>query len=122
MNLDNSNELLPIIDRLESEGRLADLFVLPAVLGVFCLLPGLFLGLVLPQKFVIALMILIVVFCIIAALLFSRADKIYRKKYISFANEKGVSQADAEDFFEFWKGLKGKAQRRLMKNYKEKAK
>jgi len=113
--LENLDKLLPIIER--------QLFGLPAIIGVFCFLPGLIIGIFLPKNISLGLVGLIVIVAAIAILLFSRSDKVYRKKYVKYAkyaSERGVSSTDAEDFYAFWKGLNSKARKRLTKDMKRK--
>jgi len=118
--LENLDKLLPIIERLDDEGSIAELFGLPAIIGVFCFLPGLIIGIFLPKNISLGLVGLIVIVAAIAILLFSRSDKVYRKKYVKYASERGVSSTDAEDFYAFWKGLNSKARKRLTKDMKRK--
>jgi len=118
--LENLDKLLPIIERLDDEGTIADLFGLPAIIGVFCFLPGLIIGILVPKKISLGLVGVIIVVATIAILLLLRSDKVYRKKYIKYASERGVPSTDAEDFFAFWKGLNSKARKRLTNDMKRK--
>jgi len=116
--LENLDKLLPIIEQLDDEGTMAELFGLPAAIGVFCFLPGLIVGVFLPKNISLGLVGLIVIVAAIAILLFSRSDKVYHKKYIKYASERGISSHDAEDFLAFWKGLNNRARKRLTNDIK----
>jgi len=116
--LEYSDILLPIIEQLDENSGIEGLFGLPAVVGVFCFLPGLVIGVIFPKPISIGLIGLILVTATIAIFLISRTDKVYRKKYIRFAAERGVSSGDAEKNFDFWKGLNSRARKRLMKDLK----
>jgi len=118
--LEHSERLLPIIEQLDDEGSIADLFGLPALIGVFCFLPGLIIGVLVPRVISLRLVGVIIIVTTIAMLLYSKSDEVYRKKYIKYASEHGVSSTDAEDFFEFWRGLNSRARKRLTKDIKRK--
>ena len=122
--LENFDKLLPIIDRLDDENTLNSTLALPALVGVFCFLPGLLLGLLLPRPISWLLIGFIVIIAVIFATMVSVADKTYQKKYLKSAEAVGVSREQAEEFHSFWNGLNSKARKRIKKekNYNAKNK
>ena len=122
--LDDFDKLLPIIDRLDDENIMSYALGLPALIGVFCFLPGLLLGLLLPRPVSWLLIGFIVILAVIFPLMMSVADKTYQKKYLKSAEAVGVSREQAEEFQSFWNGLNSKARKRIKKekNYNAKNK
>ena len=122
--LENFDKLLPIIDKLDEESVLSYALGLPALIGTLCFLPGLLLGLLLPRSVTWMLIGLIIILVLLFVLMVSINDKSYQKKYLKSAAEAGVSNQQADEFYEFWRGLNSKARKRIRKekNYNAKNK